>query len=142
MNSADLQPDRTSSLVRGGGDSAIELLLRLAFGEVVTQEEALRLLHRAPDRDEAQRVERAERIKARDSALRRAGEVLGGDSPGAWVVAGRLANGIERFECRLWPRLKGGVQLDLSLSDVEIYRAFLTGERVPKTPRWLYELLK
>lgn len=142
MNSASLHCDHATHPRRGESDSAIGLLLRLAFGEEVTSAEALRLLHSTPDRDELQRLERAARIKARDAALREAAQALGGDSPGAWVLAGRLADAIERFEYRMWPRLVAGVDLELSPSETAIYRAFLAGDRVPKTARWLYELLK
>lgn len=122
--------------------SVIALMLRLACGDVVTAEEALRALHAMCDRMEAPRLERIERIKARNAALRRAGAILGADSPGAWVAARRLADAIDRFESRVWPRLRAGVLLDLSPSEIEIHCAFLTGGRIPKTTRGLYELLK
>ena len=122
--------------------SGFEVLLRLALGEQVTQTEALTVLHRdAHNRDGAARMERVARIKARDNALCDAAAVLGVDSPGAWVLAARLEAAVARFDARIWPRLRAGVQCDLAPSDAALHRAFLTGERVPRTQRRLYDLL-
>ena len=114
----------------------------MVFDGDVTRSDVLRVLHNIPEKDEAQRCDRVARIKARDAALYDAATTLGSDSPGAWVVAGRVADAIDRFEVRTWPRLKAGMACDLSPSEESIYRAFLTGERVPKTARRLYDLLK
>jgi len=121
--------------------TSFDVVLRLASGETVTQADALRLLHSHADRDELQRLERSARIKARDGSLIEAAVVLGADSPGAWILAGRLADAVTRFESRLWARLRAGMECELSPSDAAIHRAFLTGERVPKTQRRLYDLL-
>lgn len=121
--------------------TSFDLLLRLASGESVTQAEALRILHSHADRGDVQRLERSARLKARDSALLEAAAVLGADHPGAWVLAGRMALAVARFESRLWPRVRAGLDCDLAPSDAAIHRAFLTGERVPKTQRRLYDLL-
>ena len=142
MNGSCLDSAGCGLLSGHGSLSTIDLLLKLAFGEPVTQADALRLLHSQPDRDQSARLERVSRVKARDSALKEAADILGGDGLGAWIVAGRVADAIDRFEVRLWPRLKAGIGCDLSPSDVAIYRAFLTGGRVPKTQRMLYDLLK
>ena len=120
----------------------IELLLRLAVGEQVERAEVLTLLHsNLCDRGDAWRLERVSRRKARDGALREAAGVLGADEPGAWVVAGRLQAAVVRFEGYAWPRLRAGMQLDLSPSDKALHRAFMAGERVPRTQRRLYDLL-
>lgn len=121
--------------------TSFDLVLQLAVGETVTQAEALRLLHNHPDRDESQRLERMARIKARDRAMIDAALVLGADDPCTWILAGRLADAIDRFESRLWPRLRAGLDCELSPADAAIHRAFLAGERVPKTQRRLYDLL-
>ncbi len=122
--------------------SGFEVLLRLALGEQVTQTEALAVLYRdACSRDGVARMERVARIKARDNALCDAAAVLGVDGPGTWVLAARLEAAVGRFDARIWPRLRAGVQCDLAPSDAALHRAFLTGERVPHTQRRLYDLL-
>jgi len=142
MNSAHFGHEQPSSHGRFECVSAIDLLLRLAFGGVVTKNEALRALHDQPEPDDRRRIERAARIKARNLALFCAARELGGDEPGVWIVANRLADAIERFEIRQWPRLVAGHECNLSPSELAIYQAFLSGESVPKTGRHLYSLLK
>lgn len=122
--------------------TTFDMVLRLAAGETVSQADALRLLHIHTDRDELQRVERIARIKARDAALIEAAVVLGADGPGTWMLAGRLSQAVTRFESCLWPRLRAGMDgTQLPPSETAIHHAFLTGERVPKTQRRLYDLL-
>lgn len=121
--------------------TSFDLVLRVATGGTVTQAEALSTLHNRADRGEVQRLERLARLKARDSALLEAAALLGADNPGAWVLAGRLERAVERFELRMWPRLRAGLDCKQGPSDAAIHRAFLTGERVPKTQRRLYDLL-
>lgn len=133
--------DRSTPQLDSAAMTSFDVVLRLASGETVTQADALRLLHNHPDRDESQRLERFARIRARDCALIDAALVLGVDSPGAWVLAGRLADAVVRFESRLWARLRAGLACELSPSDAAIHRAFLSGERVSKTQRRLYDLL-
>lgn len=133
--------DRSIPQVSAAAMTSFDVVLRLASGESVTQADALRVLHNHPDRDESQRLERCARIKARDGALIDAALVLGVDNPGAWVLAGRLADAVARFESRLWAPLRAGLECELSPSDAAIHRAFLAGERVPKTQRRLYDLL-
>lgn len=133
--------DRPTPQVNSAAMTSFDVVLRLASGEAVTQADALRVLHDRTDRDDLQRLERAARIKARDGALIEAALMLGVDNPGAWVLAGRLADAVVRFESRLWARLRNGLECELSPSDVAIHRAFLAGERVPKTQRRLYDLL-
>ncbi len=121
--------------------SGIDLLLRLACCEPVTQADALCVLHQEIARGDAQRLERVARRKARDAALRECARVLAGDDPGPWVVAERLEAAVHRFEGRVWPRLRAGMPCDLAPSDAALHRAFLTGERIPRTQRRLYDLL-
>ena len=121
--------------------SGIDLLLRLACGEPVTQADALSVLHQAIDRDDVQRLDRVARRKARDAALLECARVLAADDPGPWAVAKRLEAAIKRFDGRVWPRLRGGMPCDLGPCDMALHRAFLSGERIPKTQRRLYDLL-
>lgn len=130
------------AVLAGDPGSSIELLLRLACGERVTQADALRVLHNSHAIDDFSRHERIARVKARDAALVDAACVLGADDPGAWRVAVRLASAVKRFEAVAWIRLRAGLQCELSPVDAALHRAFLTGLRVPRTPRGLYELLK
>ena len=121
--------------------SGIDLLLRLACGEPVTQADALSVLHQAIDRADVQRLDRVARRKARDAALLECALLLGADHPGPWAVAERLEAAIKRFECRVWPRLRAGFACQLGPVDMALHRAYLTGERIPKTQRRLYDLL-
>lgn len=121
--------------------SSIDLLLRLACGEPVTQADALSVLHQGIDRADLRRLDRVARRKARDAALLECALLLGADCPGPWVTAGRLEAAIKRFESRVWPRLRAGIVRQLGPVDAALHRAFLTGERIPKTQRRLYDLL-
>ncbi len=60
---------------------------------------------------------------------------------GAWALAERLEAAVLRFESRLSPRSKAGFEFELSPSDECLYRAFLTGQHVPRTQRRLYDLV-
>ena len=133
--------EQSTPQVRSTALTSFDVMLRLASGGTVTQADALQLLHNHPDRDDSQRLERAARIKARNGALLDAATMLGADGPGTWIVAGRLSSAIRRFESRLWPRLRAGMACELSPCDGAIHCAFLTGERIPKTQRRLYDLL-
>lgn len=125
------------------GRSEIELLVRIATGDVVTPGEAQGLLYSRAGRVDRDRCERLARIRLRDRSLAEAARVLDFDSCGAWVLAKRLEDAVKRFETRLWPLLRNGIhQRELSPSEAALHRAFLTGERVPKTARRLYDLLK
>lgn len=122
--------------------SGFDVLLRLAFGGDVSQHDALAALHSdVCERQDAPRLDRCARIKARNEALLDAAELMGSDRPGAWVLAERLECAIERFQTRIWPRLIAGERCPLAPSDEALYRAFLAGIHVPKTQRRLYDLL-
>ena len=116
------------------------MALRLASGEIVTPAEARKLLHADFDRQDAARLERCDRIRCRNQALREAAGELGAGI-GAWALAERLEAAVLRFESRIWPRLKAGFECELSPSDECLYRAFLTGQHVPRTQRRLYDLV-
>lgn len=118
--------------------NAVELLLRLAHGEPVTPDEALRCL---VDRDPA--VEAIIRRKQRDRALADAAAALGwpGDS-GTWTAAATLAKAVHWFEAVHWPRVRAGRPLaDLPRVDQCLARAFLLAD-VPKSARGLYDVLR
>lgn len=117
--------------------------LRVACGEMVTQAEARSVLAAAAvDREDAARLDRSQRIKARNEALRTAAAELGATKLGAWRQAELLEAAVRRFESRLWPRLRVGLECAaLSPSDEALCRAFLSGLPVPRTQRRLYELL-
>ena len=121
--------------------TSITLLLRLALGEPVTQADALSVLHQAIDRADVQRLDRVARRKARDAALLECARVLAADDRGPWTVAERLEAAIKRFDGRVWPRLRAGMPCDLGPCDMALHRAFLSGERIPRTQRRLYDLL-
>lgn len=123
--------------------SEIELLVRIAMGDAVTPGEVRGLLYSRAGRADRERSERIARVRLRDRSLAEAARVLDVDSCGAWVLAKRLEAAVKRFETRLLPLLMSGIhQRELSPSEAALHRAFLTGERVPKTARRLYDLLK
>lgn len=132
--------------MRADMQSGIELLMRVANGDRVAPAEALRLLTVAAEADnhmQALGLDRVARVKIRDAALVEASRLLSADRAGAWAVAGRLAQAIERFQSRVWPRLRAGrIGAELDPLDRALHRAFLSGERVPATPRRLFDLLK
>ncbi len=117
--------------------TAIELLLNLATGQPVTPQEAQAALCRG-----YAGTDRPARIRARNRALLDAADLLAIDRPGTWPLAQRLEAAIERFRGRVWPMLRVGLHRELSPVESALYRAFLTGERVPGTARHLYALLK
>lgn len=126
-----------------GSRSEIELLVRIAMGEVVTPGEVQGVLCSRAGRVDRDRCERQARVRLRDRSLAEAARVLDFDGCGAWVLAKRLEDAVKRFETRSWPLLRNGThQRELSPSEAALHRAFLTGERVPKTARRLYDLLK
>lgn len=91
---------------------------------------------------ESMGLTRHHRVKTRDAALAEAAGILGGDTPGPWAVACRLADAIKRFEAIHWPRLqRGGNGDQLGPVDRCLWRAHLAGDKVPSTARWLYRLL-
>lgn len=117
--------------------TGFELLLRLATGQPVTAQEAQAALCCGAGTD------RPARIRARNHALQQAAQALGFDSPCAWVLARRLELAIVRFSARVWPQLRADLHRgELSPADAALYRAFLTGQRVPRTQRRLYDLLR
>lgn len=122
--------------------TGFDLLLKVACGGCVTPADArAALLSSAGDCDEAARLDRVARIRARNEALRDAGDELGGSGVSAWELAGRMEAAVLRFEARVWPRVKAGFECALSPSDEALRRAFLTGLRIPKTQRHFYSLL-
>ena len=117
--------------------NGIEVLLLVATGQAVTPEQAQAALFSG-----CAGTDRPARVRARNRALREAGEILAIDSPCAWVLAQRLEAAIARFSARTWPLLRAGAHRgDLPPVEAALYRAFLTGERVPTTQRRLYDLL-
>lgn len=124
--------------------SEIETLIRVATGEPINREDVLRMLYRASacDKSESRRHENHARRRLRNAALLKAAELLGADEPGAWRLAERLEVAVERFQTRVWPRLKAGGHCDLlSPVDCALHQAFLTGEHIPSTQRRIYEIL-
>lgn len=125
--------------------SEFEIVLRAATGEPVTEEEALLLLYRAStlDKSESRRLERHARLKLKDAALLEAAELLVVKEPDLWRLAENLEYELEKFQTRVWPRLKCGDRRDL-LSPVEkaLHRLFLTGEQFPRCQRRIHDFLR
>lgn len=123
--------------------SPLEITLQVAAGHTIAPEQALAaLLARTTDPEATRRRERNAAVRARDSALREAAQCLAPDAPAAWTLAQRLAQAIERFRARTWPRIEAGMDVALSPAEDALLQAFLTGANIPNTQRRLYELLK
>lgn len=123
--------------------SPFEITLQAAAGQTITPEQAAAaLLARITDPDATRRRERNAAVHARDNALREAAQCLAPDAPATWVLAQRLAQSVERFRTRIWPRIAVGVDVNLSPAEDALRQAFLTGINIPSTQRHLYELLK
>lgn len=82
---------------------------------------------------------RTERRALRDAALRDALAVL---APAAsWRACVALAQAVQRFEARVWPRLRDGAPVgDLGPLDAVLLRARLAAP-LPATARQLWNLL-
>lgn len=91
------------------------------------------LIHGLPV-EAALQLDRASRIRARDKALRTAAELLAMGETNAWPVAERLARAIARFD-----RQRGEPSTELEHT---LATAFKTGQRIPRTARHLYELIR
>lgn len=83
--------------------------------------------------------DRAERLQARNAALRRALAVL--SRAPTWAACNALAAGIERFEVIVWPRLQAGADVaELGPLDRELLAARLAAP-LPRTPRRLFDVM-
>ncbi len=87
-------------------------------------------------------LDRASCTRARNAELIQAANILGADGCGPWPTAVRLAGYVKRFKASVLPRLRPGSLIQLSPVEACLYRAFLTGERMPSSARYLHELLK
>lgn len=126
--------------------TGIHLLIRIANGDRVDPSEVRRLLSDAAESEDYAKaigLDRVARIKFRDTALTEAARLLSQDCAGSWIVAGRLAKAVERFMTRVLPRLRaGGRTDDLDPLDAALHRAWISGERVPRTARRLSDLVR
>ena len=86
-------------------------------------------------------LDRASLVRQRNTALIDAANLLD-DGCGPWKLAGKLAAAIKRFEMRFLPCFSENKTPPSSEIEKALLRAFSTGQRVTKTQRKLYELLK
>lgn len=84
--------------------------------------------------ENALRLDRASRLRARNDALRQAAALLALRGEDAWPTAIRLAQAIARHE-----RLRGQPSTPLECA---LQAAFMAGVGVPSTPRQLYEICR
>ena len=90
------------------------------------------------DLEQALGLDRCSRLRARNQALEQAAAVLSSGSPSAWETARRLADAVHRFKSRLWLRCKSN-PAGLGPVDEALRIAFLTGEKVPTSPKRLLQ---
>ncbi|MDO9438554.1 hypothetical protein [Hydrogenophaga sp.] len=113
----------------------LDAIARGAVGDLIT--EALQAhLFDGIALEQALGLDRCSRLRARNQALTQAAEVLGAGSPSAWETARRLADAVSRFETRVWPRCRRNPE-GLGPVDTALRVAFLSGERVPTSPKRL-----
>ena len=123
--------------------TTFDLALTIAEGGTVTPADARRCLYQHPGIDGLARLDRHARRKARDRALIEAAQALDTGGDHAWTLACRLKDAIQRFESRVWPRLRAGMNHgELPPSEAAIHRALMAGGRVPRTDQGLYDVLK
>lgn len=107
--------------------SPLEVTLQIASGQTIAPEQALAaLLARTTDPEATRRRERNAAIRTRDNALREAAQCLAHDAPAIWTLAQRLAQAIERFRARTWPRIEAGLDVALGPAEDALRQAFLT----------------
>ena len=125
----------TAELARraADGDTAPEILAWIS--------ESMRRHLAGDDLEAAFRLDRASRLRQRNRALLAAAAALD-DGSGPWATAGRLAAAIRRHEARVWPLLRRDPLMALPPIDAALRRAFDTGQRLPRTQRKIYELLR
>lgn len=78
-------------------------------------------------------------LKLRNTALSDAWAMI--DAPTGWAKACTLAAAVKRFRAN-WPRLRNQDTGSLAPMQAALYRAFASGQKVPVTPRQLWNLLK
>lgn len=124
------QPSKTGQLLNAValGDSA-------AVGSLLTEPLQAHVFEGA-DLAQALGLDRPSRIRARNQALAEAAAVLAPGAASSWVIACRLAEAVERFSSRLWPRCSRFPE-GLGPVDTALRIAHLSGERVPTTAKRL-----
>ncbi len=132
------------SVIERPATAAHDLVSRLIAGELDDEVLAwllsgFRRYAAGTSLDQALRLDRASRLRARDQALRDAADILGPDGD-PWVQAERLAAAVLRFERRVMPWLKSSDVL--SPLDAAIWSAFRAADRVPRSQRQLYDLIR
>lgn len=78
-------------------------------------------------------------LKLRNAALYDAWLML--DEPNDWAKARALAGAIKRFRAA-WPSLAKRRSHSFSPLEEALHRAFASGQKIPSTPRQLWNLLK
>lgn len=115
------------------GDFSPEVLdwLRVGIARYLSDGSAL---------DQCLDLDRGSRHRARNAALDDAALALD-DGCTRWALACRLAEGITYFETRLWPRVRAGVEIDMTPLNGALLRLFLARVSFPRTARKLYDWL-
>ena len=126
---------------------SVELARRAASGDL--DPEVLAWLadgmrrHLAGDTDlpHALGLDRASRLRQRNAALRDAAALV---APGAepWPAAVRLAAAVRHYEGSTAPLIARDPARELAPLHQALRRAFDAGERVPRTARNLYEVIR
>lgn len=88
------------------------------------------------DLQQALGLDRTSRIRARNAALTQAAAVLAPGAGSSWECARRLAAAVVRFESRVWLHCRRNPD-GLGPVDYALRIAFLTGEKVPTSPKRL-----
>lgn len=123
-----------------------DLAHRLAAGDLSPEvakwlSDGMRRHLAGEDLEHALGLDRTAALRRRNQALLQAAALLG-DDDGAWRCACRLAAAIRRYDARVAPLLERDPERELAPIDEALRRAFETGQRIPRTPRNLYELIR
>lgn len=98
------------------------------------------------DLDSCLFLDRASRLRQRNAALFEACRILddasdASDASGAWLLAGRLASAIRRYQKRIAPILRRNPDYSIGDLDRALHTACSAG-RPPATQRRLYDLIR
>lgn len=93
------------------------------------------------DLDSCLFLDRASRLRQRNAALFEACRILDDDDCGAWILAGRLASAIRRYQKRIAPILRRNPDYSIGDLDRALHTACSAG-RPPATQRRLFDLIR
>jgi len=120
--------------------NVIEIAVIASTGTLENQHNALEYLHNSC-KAEYRYSEKQLRKQARDNFILEAANILGADTCDKWTLSGRIMQAVDRFNSVKLPRILRGGYETLSPSENAIYKAILTGAKMPTSQRTFWRLL-